>query len=292
MRTRSRLLALILAGTLAAPAWPQQAPAPAQGQPKQVQQAQQQPQAEEEFESKFIWGLLINYAVSKLSSAVFEIFMKWAVGKLTGGEGGIANSIVANLVRDSGAKFSSRAAATAAITPAAGQPAQIVVGNPDRPLVADGKKENYQGVHMALMMAEDGGKTFVFRPVNQGFRTGERFKLRVLSTFGGELTIDNINPRGERRQIYPPRADQVVTLLPSSETLLPLDANQFFEFTGATGREQLVISVADARAVGSAASRNKIFRQDTKFGSNFLQEASSDAYPSIQQSVELVHTAR
>ena len=286
MRARSRLVALVLACTLAAPAFPQQAPqqAPAP-QPPAAQQ-------EEEFESKFIWGILINYAVSKLSSAVFEIFSKWAIGKLTGGEGGLADFVMANLTRDSGARFASRGTAPAALTSAGAQAAPIVVGNPDKPLVADGKKENFQGVHMALMMAEDGGKSFAFRPVNQGFRTGERFKMRVLSTFGGELTIDNINPRGEKKQIYPPRPDQVVTLVPGAETLLPLDANQFFEFAGATGREQLVINVADARAVGAAASRNKIFRQDTKFGSNFLQEATGHAYPSITQAVELTHSAR
>src|SRR3954463_11754533 len=200
---------------------------------------------------------------------------------------------MANLVRDSGALIGfSRRGTEPVAARAAPAAAPIVVGDPDKPLVADGKKENYQGVHMALVVAEDGGKTFTFRPVNEGFRTGERFKLRVLSTFGGELTIENINPRGERRQIFPPRADQVVTLLPATETLVPMDPAQFFEFSGATGREQLVVNVVDPRAVGPATSRNKIYRQDTKYGSNFLQETGDGTYPSIQQAVELVHTAK
>jgi len=292
MKPVSKLVAaLLVASFVAAPAWPQQ---PAKAPVKEVQAAPAAA-AEEEVEPKFIWGILINIAISKLSNFAFETFAKWALTRLTGGTSGLSMSSILDMARNSGAKigFSSRGAtpvlAGADVAPRA---APIVVGNPETPLVADGKKENYQGVHIALMMAEDGGKSFSFRPVNQGFRTGERFKLRVLSTFGGELAIENINPRGERKQVFPPRADQVVTLLPASETLISMDPNQFFEFAGATGREQLVVNVTDPRAVGAAASRNKVYRQDTQYGSNFLQETAGGTYPSIQQAVELVHSAK
>ncbi len=287
MKLSTRLIASVLAGALVLP------PAFAQQQPKtlpQPAQAQAQSEAKDEQpEPKFIWGILINIAISKLSNYVFQVFTDWLTARLTAGLDSAADAAIAHLTRDSGAKISSRGATPVLAVAGAAQPAPIVVGNPDKPLVADGKKENYQGVHVALMMSEDGGRRFAFRPVNEGFRTGERFKLRVVSTFGGELSIENINPRGERRQVFPPRADQVVALLPATETLIPMDPNQFFEFTGSTGREQLVINVADPRAVGAAASRSKIFRQDTKFGSNFLQEATGGTYPSIQQAVELVH---
>jgi hypothetical protein len=268
-------LALALAGG-AAPAWTQQ---PAQDG--------------EQVESKVIWGLLIQFAVSKLSSSGFEIFLKWIGPKLTGGTDGVSSLVQANLFRDSGARIVTRGAEALPVSGQAAAPAaDVVVGDPERPLRVESGQENYQGVHIALMMAQDGGKSFVFRPVSEGFRSGERFKLRVVATFAGELTIDNINPRGERRRLYPPRADQVVTLPKSSETLLPLGADQYFEFGGATGREQLVISVADPRAVGAAAARTRVYRQDTKFGSNFLQEVAPDSYPLVQQAVELVHAAR
>ena len=295
MKHLASITAALLVVTLGAgSAWPQQ---PAKSPAKEIQAAPAQPAEaqEEQVEPKFIWGILINIAISKLSNYAFETFAKWAFARLTGGTEGFSIASVANLVRDSGARigFSSRGATTVVAARGAGaEAAPIVVGDPDKPLVADGKKENYQGVHVALMVAEDGGRSFSFRPVNQGFRTDERFKLRVLSTFGGELTIENINPRGERKQVFPSRSDQVVTLLPATETLIPMDPAQFFEFTGATGREQLVVNLVDARAVGPAASRNKIFRQDTKYGSNFLQEVADGSYPSIQQPVELVHSAR
>lgn len=246
----------------------------------------------EKVEPRFIWGVLIQFAVSKLSSLAFEVFLKWAVPRLTGGTEGLSDYIVANLMRDSGARIVPRGAGALPVAQRPGNAPQVVVGNPTEPLRVDGDQANYQGVHVALMMSEDGGKRFVFRPVNEGFRTGERFKLRMVSTFGGELTLDNVNPRGETKQIYPPGADQVVTLLPGKETLVPLAPDQFFEFTGATGHEQLIIHLVDTRAVGDRASANKVYRQDTKFGSNFLQEVSPNTFPVVRQAVDLVHAAR
>jgi hypothetical protein len=276
-----RLLAALVALAVACPGFAQQA--------KEAPPAA----AEEEVQEKFIWGFLIQYAVSRLSSHVFEVFLKWLAPKLTGGTAGLADRVSALLARDSGATIAPRAAG-GALLPAGARPGggEVVLGNPDKPLQLDGDKANYEGVHVALMMEEDGGRSFAFRPVSQGFRTGERFKLRVVSTFGGELVIENINPRGERRQIYPPRRDEAVLLQKSSETLLPLGPDQFFQFTGATGREQLVVTVIDPRAVGDAASRNKVFREDARFGSNFLQETGKGTFPAIQQAIELSHTAR
>ncbi|MBV8030078.1 MAG: hypothetical protein JO035_01065 [Betaproteobacteria bacterium] len=291
------LAALVAASLLAGPAWPQgSAPAPQKGAPAQPPQAAPASAAdsqEDDVEPKFIWGILIKIAVDKLSGYAFQAFTKWALNRLTGGTSGFTLSSAIDLARDSGARIvqSLRGRTEVAARDASLAP-PIVVGDPDKPLVADGKKENYQGVHMAIMVAEDGGKRFTFRPVNEGFRTGERFKLRILSTFGGELTIENVNPRGERRQIFPAAVGDVVALQPASETLVPLEANQFFEFTGNTGKEQLVITVVDPRAVGNAASRANVFRQDTQFGSNFLQEAVDGTYPTIQQAVELVHSAK
>lgn len=283
-RWPTRLLAAALAISLAGAGWAQSTakaiPAPAAKE------------GEEEVQEKFIWGFLIQYAVSRLAQHAFEIFLKWLLPKLTGGAAGFAEQVSALLLKDSGAIISARSAGAAAIPASARPAAEVVVGDPEKPLVVDGDQANYEGVHIALMTDVDGGKTFRFRPVSEGFRTGERFKLRVVSTFGGELTIENINPRGERRQIYPPRPDQVVVLQKASETLLPLAPDQFFQFTGATGREQLVITVTHPRAVGEAASRNKVYRQDARFGSNFLQEVGKGTYPAIRQAIELEHSAR
>lgn len=285
MKPRTLIAAATAAALIAtSTAWAQQpAPpsgTPAAGTPDSAQTAEVQP--------RFIWGILINYAISRLGSLAFDMFASYLTSKLTGGlvsnPGVLTQGIVSNLIGSSGARLMPRSSVAVAA-----RGADIVVGNPDTPLKVDGGKENYQGAHVALMLANP-DKTYSVRPVSDGFRTGERFKLRILSTFGGELTIENINPRGERRQIYPAGTDQVVSIEPGKETVIPLGEDQFFEFTRATGREQLVVNLADPRAVGAAASTNKVYRQDQKYGSNFVQEVTPTTFPHISQAIELQHS--
>lgn len=251
-----------------------------------------QQKEDEQVEPKFVWGVLIKFVISQFASSAFDTFTKWLSNRLSSGLDSSIDRFTANRLAGSGAKIGARG--TGAATPGAsvpGSPPEVVVGNPTTPLKVENGQANYQAVHIALMVAQDDGQRFAYRPVNQGFKTGERFKLRVISTFGGELSLENINPRGERKQIYPARADEVVTLLPGTETLLPLGRNEYFEFTQTTGREQLVINVADPRAVGAAASRHRVYRQDANYGSNFVQEVSTATYPLISQSVDITHSA-
>jgi hypothetical protein len=184
---------------------------------------------------------------------------------------------------DSGAQVRSRS--SSAVTE---RSSEVVAGDPP---AADGRKEHYEGVHIALVVVAADGKQFDFRPINAGFKTGERFKVRVVSTFAGELTLENINPRGERRHIYPAKTDYVVALQPGRETFLPLGKDEFFQFGKASGKEQLVVNLADPRAVGPNASRHPVYRQDVKYGSNFLQQVAPNTYPHISQAIELSHTA-
>lgn len=281
MKNRKLIAAAVAASLIAAPAgWAQQPPSDAPP-PAATQDGEVQP--------RFIWGILINYAISKLSTVVWDIFASYLQTKLTGGlsstTGVITQGIISGLVGSSGARLAPRSSDAVAA-----RGADIVVGTPDTPLSLAGGKENYQGAHVALILSNPDGKTFSTRPINDGFKTGERFKLRIVSTFGGELTIENINPRGERRQIYPAGADQVVSLQPGKETVIPLGEDQFFEFARSTGREQLVVNLADPRAVGPAASTNKVYRQDQKYGSNFVQEVTPNTFPHISQAIDLQHS--
>lgn len=289
MRTMHKTLiaAAMSATLLSAPcSWAQQTPATA----PPAASAAGNP-SDDEVQPRFIWGILINFAISKISSFAWDIFAGYLQTKLSAGLIGSADAItsqlIANLVGNSGARLRPRSSgAIAARGP------DIVVGTPETPLSITGGKENYQGAHVALLMASPDGKTFSVRSVGDGFMSGERFKLRIVSTFGGDLTIENINPADERRTIYPAGADQVVSLQAGKETVVPLNADQFFEFTRTTGREQLVVNLADPRAVGAAASTNKVFRQDLKYGSNFLQEVTPNSFAHISQAVELQHNAR
>jgi hypothetical protein len=165
------------------------------------------------------------------------------------------------------------------------------VGTPSVPLTFDDGKENYQGANIAILAGPKGGNSFQARPINAGFKTGERFKLRIVPTFNGELSLENINPRGERRQIYPAAANQVVNLVAGKETFVPLGPDEYFEFTGEAGKEQLIVNLVDPRAIGNSASKARVFRQDVKYGSNFVQEVPGNTFPHIRQAIDIQHMA-
>jgi hypothetical protein len=225
------------------------------------------PASSEEVQPRFIWGILIQLAVSKAGGFVWDVFTRWMEAKVTGGLDSLTDKVVLGLTSSSGARIAPRAAV---LTTDSG----VVVGTPDAPLAGAKGSSDLQA-----------------RPINAGFRTGERFKLRIVSTFAGELTLENINPRGDRRQIYPAVANQVVTLVAGKETFVPLGADEYFEFTGDAGKEQLVVTLVDARATGDRASKSKVYRQDVKYGSNFVQEVAGGTFPHITQAIELQHAA-
>ena len=168
----------------------------------------------------------------------------------------------------------------------------VVLGRPTKPLEVQGKDPNYEGVHVAIVALDSTGKPTSVRSVSDGFKTGEKFKLRVVSTFEGLVAIDNINPKGEQKRVSPSGND-VVAIPLGQEVLLPLAADEWFELSGNTGKEQLVIAVRDRRAFGEAAAANRVFRQDEKYGSNFVQEvAPGKTFPVITQSITFAHTSQ
>ena len=164
-----------------------------------------------------------------------------------------------------------------------------VVGTPAAPFRNVDGKPNYQGIHIAIVAVDRDGKPLGFHSVNQGFRTGQRFRLRVVSTFDGLLAIDNINPGGVQRRVYPAKTSQVVSIKAGEEVLLPLDPNQAFQFAGTKGREQLLIAMRHPQAFGDGASRNPVYRRDEQYGSNLVQEVTTNTHPAIFQSIELQH---
>ncbi len=169
-------------------------------------------------------------------------------------------------------------------------PRDVVIGRPNKPLELQDKEANYQGVHVAIVTINAQGKPEAIRSVKDGFRSGERFKLRVVATFEGLVAIENINPKGEKKHIYP-EGNNVVGIPQGKETLIPLGEDEWFELTGTTGKEQLVVTVRDRRAFGEAVSENRVFRQDEKYGTNFVQEVSPNkTFPVITQSLTFDHS--
>ena len=199
---------------------------------------------------------------------VFDRFSQWTKARLT--SQGAGTAFIARSLSDRPVGATESAQLTAITT-----------------AITDDAGSDYQGAYVAVVGADGGA-----RPAKSGFKTGERFKLRALSTFGAHVVIENINPRGERRQIYPPEGTQVVVVQAGADTLLPLGAKEFFEFATTTGEEQLVISLRDPRAVGDAASRHKVFRKDDAAGTHFVQEVAKGAFPAISESIRLQHGAQ
>jgi hypothetical protein len=283
-----RLLAALLVvcvGALPVPAW--------------TQQTQQPSEDESDLQPKFIWGILIKYAAGE----AFSFFSRWMATKMnnkyalnisTESNSAMAMDIARlSISHFRGQKDTSDGATiepnpTATPVTGAQAPATTAAAPATAVKVSEGGA-NYEGIHLAIVGATRDGAITELRPVKAGFRTGERFKLRAMATYSGLLVIENINPRGERRQIYPPSRGHVVMLPGGSDTLLPLGANEFFEFANATGEEQLVITLRDPRAVGGAASKAPVHRKDEEFGSHFVQPVAPSSYAVISESIRLQH---
>lgn len=275
MKLPARALACLLVVALAAPGMAQP-PTPTPTPPATNETG-------EDMQPKFIWGILIKLAVNYALSA----FGSYLVGKLT--EQITPQSVAAMLLRGKSASIVPLQSVGGLGAKSAGAPENTVAGEPVTPLKVENGRENYQAVHVALMSFDRDGKALGFQPVTAGFRTGQRFRLRVLPTFDGLLVIDNVNPRNERRQIYPAQAAQVVSIKAGMEIMIPLGADEYFEFAGTTGDEQLVITLRDPRAFGAAASTAVVTRKDENNGSNFMQELAPNSYPVISQALKLKH---
>jgi hypothetical protein len=272
MKIRSRILAGFLMIALVAPGIAQQ-PAP-----------QAQEGAAEEVKPKFIWGLLLNIAFKFAMSA----FSEWLGNKITTD---LADTSKLNkiMLTSANAAIVSLSDAAPFGSRSAGAPENTVVGEPTKPITVENGRENYQGVHVAIVGFNRAGAVTGVQPVTAGFKSGDRIKLKVLPTFDGLLVIENITPKGERKQIYPPAGSQVVALKAGAEIMVPLARDDYFEFAGATGDEQLVITIRDPRAFGGKESLVQVNRKDDKYGSSFVQELAPDTYPVISQTLKLQH---
>lgn len=245
---------------------------PPTGQPPQV-------------EPKFIWGIVISFVVSELASMVFSGFKDWLGEKVKSGmQKGLDAGTARFLSKDSGARIVEAESPGILSKDAVNTTTQA----PTTPLNLVNGKENYQAAQVSVGVADPDGK-LTFRSISQGFRTGERIKLHVIATFNGLMMIENINPKRERKQIYPAERTKLVEIQAGKETLIPLGDDQYFEFTKATGEEQLVITLRDPRAVGAAKSTVKVNRKDERYGSQFVQETKPNTYPSLTEAIKLVH---
>lgn len=240
--------------------------------------------SDEALQPKFVWwGFLLNIAFKYAMEAFadyLESRLSQDVSATTMNRLMLSTSRLAVVALSDVSPFGSKSAGAAENT---------VAGESTQAIKRDTTRENYQAVHVALMRFDAAGKPLGYQPVTAGFQTGDRFKLKVLPTFDGVMVIENVNPAGQRGQIYPPRSSEVVQVKAGAEILLPLGGDEFFEFAGEAGDEQLVFTLRDPRAFGAAASSETVNRKDDRTGSSFVQELKPGTYPVIAQSLKINH---
>jgi len=276
MRVASRVIAALTAITFSSSALAQ-----ADAQQPLVEPVPQH----EEAEGKFVWGLLIKL----VAPSVFQMFANWVIKKIeptydTKALRKLSMNFAGASIVKLGSLFAGRDIILAGVTP------ETEVGEPLQPLNTDANGENYQGVHVALVEVDAQGNPLGFRTVADGFQTGERFKLRVLSTFEGLVVLGNITPKGVHRQIYPATNERAVRIPAGKEILLPLGEKEFLQFVGDVGRDQISITVRDPRSMEpGSASTAQVFRKDETYGSNFVQEVKPGSYPVIAEAISIQH---
>lgn len=272
-----RRMALGLIALLAVPSVAMAKAPPAQEKTKPASEKQA---AEEAVQPKFIWGILIKFAASK----AFEIFFQWTVEKMFQG-------LVQPAMLPRSAAVTAPGAAT--LAPAPKGIALIAPGvtdsAPRTALTVEDGQENYQGAHLSLLVLQPGGQTFAVRPISAGFMSGEKFRIRIGATFEGDLTLDNIDPQGGRKRLYPASAEQVVRIKSGTPVILPLEPDSFFQFDDVVGEEKLVVSLRDPRAQGKAAAQTNVHRQENAQGTGLLQEVAPGKFAAIAESITLQH---
>lgn len=222
---------------------------------------------------------LMGFILKAIASEIFSIFGKWAINKFAEG---LAPHIPANSWLGP-AKFVPVSGSDSGIPPS------TISGEPIAAKGAENSTQAYHGLHIAIAVLDEEGKMLNLRPLNMGFKSGERFKLRVLSTFAGDLKIENINPKGVRKHIYPADEHLRIRLESGKEILIPAGPDEFFEFARTKGEEQLLITMRDPRADEKTMSHSKVYRQDEPYGSNFVQQVADKSFPAISESVKLIH---
>jgi Domain of unknown function (DUF4384) len=149
---------------------------------------------------------------------------------------------------------------------------------------------NYQGMRASALIVNESGQVIEERSLGMPFYAGEKFRLKVQSSFPGFLEISHRAPSGRVKQLFPKSGVSQVLLVAGAEMVLPM-GNTVYEFAGDTGTEQLTLTVRDPQATSSSAA-TPTYRQDTPGQSFYALQAAPERPPYISQVVEITHRAR
>lgn len=228
---------------------------------------------------KFIWGVMI---VNLFTSQVFGAFFKWASSMISHGDA--AHPTKDTAVTDPhAARFVPLRKDFLPVVP------KVTDSKPVAPLTVENGMENYQGAFISLLVLEPDGKSLEVRPISEGFKSGEKFRIRIGATFEGDLTIDNIDPHGTRSRLYPADAAAALRIKQGAPVILPAEKGVFFQFDKDSGEEKLSFMLRDVRADGGSAAQSPIHRQENDMGTGLLQEVQPGQYAVIADTISLQH---
>lgn len=186
----------------------------------------------------------------------------------------------------------------------------IIVGQPDMPLNpgAGGYSANqpwspaanYQGVQVTVLVLNQQNQPVETRSLNANFKSGERFRLQLVSTFEALASVDAYRTSPDTNgssgfaqswagQLYPARAEQVIKMRAGELVQLPMGANEYFTFDNQTGLDRLMLNVRHPQAKGTLANSQPVYRQDSGQNSTFMQLAPQGNYPAVSQLLTFRH---
>ena len=113
-----------------------------------------------------------------------------------------------------------------------------------------GSQTGYEGVSITVIVLNPDGTTSQRAPT-ETFYTGERFRIKLVSTADGELSVSNTNTLGITRQLL------TLPIVNKTEITLP-GPTTAFAFTGSKGTEtlSLVVTPSDAKQDNSATAKD------------------------------------
>ena len=155
--------------------------------------------------------------------------------------------------------------------------------------ILDGYGTNYQGLQLQIEMLDKSNNVLEARSVGSGFRSGERFRLKVTPTFTGLVQIQHKGSNGKIELLFPREPIQSIQLNAGQTMIIPSDPKRFYYFDDQKGVEQLIVQFIDYKGINGDYSKNTILRQDDGKSTYLMQEVSKSQYPFIIQTIEMQH---
>jgi hypothetical protein len=158
----------------------------------------------------------------------------------------------------------------------------------DTPIESKINDHQYQGVFVSFVMLDAQGNAIEVRKISDSFKSGEKFKLRLISTFNAIVNVDSLEANKQFQRIYPEDEKMSVFVKAGQEVFLPLGSDEF-EFDQTTGMENLVLTARDPRITDESQLPGKINRRETKDGSFYVLDLAQQQLPSLTQIIQISH---